>query len=108
MTDELNEGTAITLPIEWVVDENTPSGYVTNLVVQHTEHEFIISFFELKPPVLLGSPEEKQEQAERLGNLKARCVAQVTIPASRMPQVLEAINGNYQNYLSKLSNHEED
>jgi len=108
MTDEINEGTAITLPIDWVVDDNTPSGYGTNLIVQHTENEFILSFFELKPPVLFGDPAEKQRQAERLGSLKARCVAQITIHASRMPQFVEAINDNYQNYLAKVSSHEED
>ncbi len=35
----------INLPIEWNYPENIVSKYATNLVVQHTEHEFIIILF---------------------------------------------------------------
>jgi len=46
------------LPIKWQIPEDLISRYATNLVVQHTEHEFTISFFEAEPPILLGTPED--------------------------------------------------
>ena len=46
---------AINLPIEWNYPENIVSKYATNLVVPHTEHEFILSFFEARSPVILGT-----------------------------------------------------
>ena len=56
---------AVNLPIEWNYPESIVSRYATNLVVQHTEHEFILSFFEVKPPVILGTAEEQKEKAQQ-------------------------------------------
>ena len=37
------------LPIEWYIAEDLKSQYATNIVIQHTDQEFLISFFE--PPI---------------------------------------------------------
>jgi hypothetical protein len=41
------ETSRILLPIEWHVPDELVTRYANNLLVQHTEHEFILSFFEL-------------------------------------------------------------
>ncbi|MDQ7025720.1 MAG: hypothetical protein Q9P01_02015 [Anaerolineae bacterium] len=46
------------VPVDYEINEDTPRGYATNLVVQHTEHEFIISFFNIEPPLVLGTTPE--------------------------------------------------
>jgi hypothetical protein len=98
----------IRLPIEWIIDENTPSGYATNLIIQHTNHEFIISFFEMKPPLLVGEADEQRNQAKMIGSIKARCISQITINAERMPQFLEALNTNYEQFLENRSDAEDE
>lgn len=40
-------------------DDNRPSVYATNVTVQHTPHEFVISFYEAHPPLIVGSQEER-------------------------------------------------
>ena len=98
----------IRLPIEWVIDENTPTGYATNMIVQHTNHEFIISFFEMKPPLLIGDAEEQRQQAATVGSIKARCVSQITINAERMPHFIEALEQNYRQFVENRSQIEDE
>ena len=35
-------------PLDWVVPDHIVARYATNMVVQHGENEFFISFFEVK------------------------------------------------------------
>jgi hypothetical protein len=102
MTDEIR------LPVEWVVNGDTSSGYATNMIVQHTNHEFIISFFEIKPPLLIGEESEQRQQAAILGGIKAQCIAQITVHADRMPQFLQALNTNYEQFLENRSDAEDE
>jgi Protein of unknown function (DUF3467) len=86
------------LPIEWHFPEHITSRYATNLVVQHTEHEFTISFFELHPPLLLGSPEERKAQLEHIKSVRAECVARIIVAAERMPEFLKVLQGQLEAY----------
>jgi hypothetical protein len=98
----------IRLPVEWVMNENTPTGYATNMIVQHTNHEFIISFFEIKPPLLIGEAEQQLQQAASIGKIKAQCIAQITVHADRMPQFLQALNTNYEQFLANRTEAEDE
>jgi Protein of unknown function (DUF3467) len=86
------------LPIEWYFPEHIASRYATNLVVQNTEHEFTISFFEVHPPLLLGSPEERELQLQQTKSIRAECVARVIIAAERMPEFVRVIQGQIEVY----------
>lgn len=90
---------SINLPIEWNYPENIVSKYATNLVVQHTEHEFILSFFEARPPVILGSIDK--EKALQLKSIKAECVARVFISAGRMSDFVKVLQDNLNIYKAK-------
>lgn len=90
-TDAKDEDRVIETPIEWRVAENVPTYYATNLLAQHTPHEFILTFFELWPPALLGSDEERMAQAEALESLPAKSLARIVIAANRMPSILKAL-----------------
>lgn len=84
----------IAVPIEWCYPDNIVSRYATNMIVQHTEYEFILSFFEVQPPILLGSPEEKQEKALHIESIKAECVARIIVSAERMPNFVRVLQDN--------------
>lgn len=68
----------ILIPVEWHVPDDLASHYATNLVVQHTEHEFNIFFYEIRPPLLIGSPEEVREGLEKVELVRANCVVDCT------------------------------
>ncbi len=94
---DLAEGLA--LPIDWHVSDNVISRYATNLTVQHTEHEFIVSFFEITPPLLLGSAEDRKAKAEQLSSVRANCIARIIVAAERMPKFVSVLQENLAGYL---------
>ena len=55
------------------------------MMVQRDQHNFHLSFFEARPPVLMGSPEEVKKQLDELSEISAAQVARIIIPADRMP-----------------------
>lgn len=91
------------IPIDWHFPEGLITRYANNVIVQHTDEEFIISFFEILPPVLLGSREEVKEKFEEIKKIPANCVARIIVPANAMSVFVSAITDNWGNYLDKQS-----
>jgi hypothetical protein len=84
----------VKLPIEWHCPDNLISRYANNMVVQHIGQTFAISFFEALPPLILGAPEEQLAQLERLGSVRAECVARIIVDVSAMPRFIKALQEN--------------
>ncbi len=89
------------LPLEWHIPEHLPCQYATNIVAQHTKHEFILSFFRASPPIILGSPKSAEEQIRRLESVRAECVARVIVAPGRMAEFVEVLQSNLAHYLSE-------
>lgn len=101
MSDPKEHPKEVEVPIEWYIPESLVWHYATNMIVQHTDHEFVLSFFEMKPPVIIGVP--TQEALENLKSIRATCVAQIIVAKDRMPAFLEAIRTNFEKFESKKS-----
>lgn len=86
------------LPLEFHVPEGVVSRYATNLVVQHSEHEFIVSFYEAQPPLLLGTAEDNKAVLERMGEVRGTCVARVVIAAGRMAEFVRVLQDDLATY----------
>ena len=82
------------IPLEFEIPTDIPTLYATNITIQHTEHEYILSFYEIREPVLLGSREENLETLKKLGSVKARCIARIAVAPGRMPLFIKAIQDN--------------
>lgn len=89
-----NEVMGVRLPLEWYVPSDLVARYATNMVIQRAENEFIISFFEVKPPLILGTPESIAEQVEKMKSIRAVCVAQIIVAADKMPSFVDALQRN--------------
>jgi hypothetical protein len=102
MPDQLQpEEEGFQVPIEFVFPETPMTRFADYMLVQHTEYEFAISFFESERPVLLGGPEENREVLNNLKSIKAYCVARVVISAGRMPIIVKALQENLARYQAK-------
>ena len=82
---------AFEMPIELCIPEGMPSAYANHCVVQWGEHECKIAFFEIDPPMLIGTSEEKIEQAKNLGSIKARCVGRIVLAKEFAPKLLKIL-----------------
>lgn len=103
MAEELKQNgdqVAIELPIDFHVPEGYVSRYATNLVVQHTEHEFIITFFEIVPPLILGT--NKEDKLRNLDAIRAECVGRIIVARDRMPDFVEALRINLETMTARL------
>lgn len=80
------------LPVEWHIPDGIPIRYATNMVVQKLENEYLLSFFEIRPPLILGTPEQISVKLEGLKSITANCVAQIFIAQNKMPEFVKALN----------------
>lgn len=87
--------------IEWEIPDDVQNRYANNVVVQHSQYEFTISFFEVRPPMLWGSPEEKKELISNITSIPAQCVARIVVSPDKMPEIINALQDNFQKYLAK-------
>src|SRR5438128_7716044 len=67
------------------------SHYATNFSIQATNHEFMITFYEARPPVIAGTAEEQAAQWSRVTEVEAQPLARIIIAASRMPEFLQVL-----------------
>lgn len=91
----------VELPIDWQFPKDLSSRYATHLIVQHTEHEFVLSFFEILPPTIFGSPEAISAQLEQLSSIPAECVGRIVVAAERMPAFVAVLQENLERYQSR-------
>jgi hypothetical protein len=89
------------VPIEWHFPEGIVTRYANNMLVQFGDHDCYLSFFEIPVPVILGTPEEQQEELKKINKVKAECVARIAIPSSKMPDVVEALKTTLAAHLAK-------
>lgn len=87
------------IQIERIYPENLQSHFVSNVVVQHQPDIFILSFFEVWPPAILGDTnEEKRKALEAIDRVEAKCVARLVLTPSKMREFVETMAENLQNY----------
>ena len=91
---EDNKLKKIEVPIKWHIPGNIISRFATNMTVQLIENEFKLSFFEIKPEIILdpSAPIPKETLAE--------CAASIIVTADRLPKFIEALQKQLEIYNS--------
>ena len=85
--------------------DDLQSHFVSNIVVQHEPDRFILTFFEIWPPVIVGeTDEERQQILDSLENVEAKCVARIILSPARMEEFLQIGNANFSKFESKMKN----
>lgn len=87
------------IKIERVYPDELKSYFVSNVVVQHQLDNFILSFFEVWPPAVLGETDEEKERAiDAIDHVEAKCVARLVLTPATMKQFLDTIAENWKSY----------
>jgi hypothetical protein len=73
--------TDVALTVEWHLPEPGSSRYATHLFIQRSDTEFILTFYELQPPLILGDETVTAAQGE--------CVARIVVSPQRMAEFVE-------------------
>jgi Protein of unknown function (DUF3467) len=101
---ERQEATEISLPVNWHFSEGLQSRYANNVLVQIGQFEFIISFFEMQQPLLLGTPEENKAKLASIGEIQAECVGKIIVPHELVPAIISVLQTEYDKFHSSKSN----
>ncbi|MDY6917620.1 MAG: hypothetical protein SVP26_06690 [Chloroflexota bacterium] len=92
----------VRLPIVRVGLDEVPIEFVNDFVVQHDRGEFFLTVGQLQPPIVLGTREERKEQAERLGYLSVKVVARFGLTRRRLEELIGVLQENLRGYDEKF------
>ena len=93
------ERTVKNVPIERVFPEGLQTHLVTNMMAQFQPEWFVLSFFEMWPPPVLGDTEQERQKAlDEIESVQATCVARLVVPPSQMREIVKTLQENLENY----------
>lgn len=78
--------------------EDVPILFSNQFYVQHHQTEFIITFCQIQPPLLVGPAEVIRQQAAHITSVPARVVARIGLTVQRMTELVRVLQENLQNY----------
>jgi len=87
--------TGVSLPIEWYVPEGLITPFASNMTVQNVENVFKISFFEIKPPMLLGQADPPPSK------IRADYISSVIVTPEKLQQFINALQRQLDKYKIK-------
>ena len=95
------EEEGIALPFFFIGTEDVPIQLSNLQVIQHVQQEFIITFAQFAPPLVLGTPEEQREQVEGKPYLPVKTVARLAMSPERVLDLIKALQENYDSWKAK-------
>ena len=78
--------------------EDEPILFANQFYIQHHQTEFILTFCQIQPPLLVGTPEQVRQQAEHVTSVAARAVARIGLTSQRMTELVRVLQENLQKY----------
>jgi hypothetical protein len=93
------EPEGIAVPLVWVGVEETPILFCNQMVSQFDQdlETFLITFGQVSPPALMGTPEQMREQVEQIAYLPVRAVARISVSRPRMAELHAVLGANLDN-----------
>lgn len=82
--------------INYVFPPDQTVAYSNNVTVQGDGSVYLINFFHVQAPMVVGSKEEQAKIIDQLHTIDAKCVSKVIIPEHLMAGLIEALQSNHQ------------
>ncbi len=97
-TQEEQSSEVLNVPIEWHISDTLPSHYAANVFVQPGQYEIILTFFEMRPPLLTGTPEQNKAKLQELGAIRAECISRIIVDPELIPKFIDALQKGLEGY----------
>ena len=97
----------IEIPLYIVGADEVPIVFSNLMMVQHEQREFILTFCQFSPPLVLGSPEAQAQQVKSMPYVPVKVVSRVGLTPERMNELIEALKENYAKWQAKQQGGEE-
>lgn len=90
------------VPINRIFPDDLKSHFVTHFVAQNRADHFILSAFEIWPPIIMGTDEERQETLNALESIDAKCVGRWVMSPSTMIELVQLLQNNLDKFLEHM------
>jgi hypothetical protein len=83
--------------------DDLQSYFISDIVVQHEQDRFILTFFEVWPPAIIGeTDEEKLNILNSIDHVEAKCVARIVMTPDKMREFMKAATDNLSSFENKI------
>jgi hypothetical protein len=96
--DAAGQPEAVEIPIIWVGVEDAQILFANQFLGQVEEQEVVLTFGQITPPVLLGPPERRRQQVERLGYIPVKTVARFGMTRARLEELIGVLQETARNF----------
>ena len=88
----------VEIPLVLTGQHEVPIFFSNWASVQHEKSEFVITFGQYTPPLIVGSTEQQRDQARATVAVPVKVVARIALTHQRMVELGAALQQNLQNY----------
>jgi hypothetical protein len=86
------------IPVTWENVEGVPVFFANQYVCQFNQDEFILTFGQMTPPMLLGDEQDRAEQLQRLEYVPVKPLARMAFTYSRLVELINVLQANREQY----------
>jgi hypothetical protein len=84
-----------TVPAKWTEVENVPIQFTNQMLIQHVQNEFILTFGYATPPALLNPTQEEMEAIEFIPVMP---IVRLGMTPQRLLELINVLQTNYRTY----------
>jgi hypothetical protein len=82
------------IDLRFILPPDLPLLYVDNIQVTHTQSEFLISFMQSRPPLMMS-----EKEWDSVKSIESMCVARIMLNPMKMQAFVSALNNNFRKYV---------
>lgn len=101
MADQVKLEKGALVKLDFNFPDDLKSYFSDNFTVQHQKDHFILSFFEVLHPIIVGTEEDQISQINDMKKVDAKCVARILITPGKLKDIIKALNENYSKFEGK-------
>ena len=90
------------VPVDFTSGSEIPAVHANQVIIQHTEHEFIITLYEVLPPTVNSDPALQARQLAKIKSVPARAVAKIVMSPGRVRELSAALADNIEKYDERM------
>ena len=84
----------VELKASWIGLDEEPVFAANQFIIQYRDDAFYLSIGHMAPPALLGTPEERMEQAKQIGVVPIQNLGRFLVTPSNMRDLVRILRGN--------------
>jgi hypothetical protein len=87
-----NEELGRLVPVIWVGLDDVPIMFANQFVIQGAGSELTLTIGQLAPPMLLGSEDERRQQAEAISYIPVKPLSRVSLTTERLAELIDVLS----------------